>query len=397
MQHYASGGGTVAENTVDFQTERKKHNKIRLKRKLRIPAFIIVLILIFTSAYFAAGEVRRSNFADSFRAIPKTIRESRGFPFNEDELSLDKVMLIGDKPLIVSDSGAEVISQNADSLYKLRLDWADTRVSSYNGRALIYSNTTSKAYLISRTVQLASYDEENPIVTGTVGKNGAVALSYSAGGSQSIVKVYSPRQKVLWEWKCEKEYVSSVSLSPDSKKILISALGVENAEIYSRVILFRTDKTEPQFDTVIKGTSILKVICSKTGKMTAIGDNKTLVLTSKGAVRQEMEYADDALYTVDSDDDGNILICYKEFGGSKLKVVKIPSMAFVFKEFELDYMPESIDIKGDRIAFALGSNVEIYSSAGKVRKTYECERDVKTVLISNTGIYTLENGSVCKY
>ena len=128
-----------------------------------------------------------------------------------------------------------------------------------------------------------------------------------------------------------------------------------------------------------------------------MGDNKTVILTSKGAVRQEMEYADDALYSIDSDDDGNVLLCYKEFGGSKLKVVKIPSMAFVFKEFEIDYMPESVDIKGDRIAFASGSSVQIYSSLGKVRKTYECDRDVKTVLISNTGIYTLENGSVCKY
>ncbi len=392
-----SGGGTVAENTVDFQTERKRHAKKRLKKRLRIPAVIFALILIFTAVYFAAGEVRRSNFDDSFRAIPKTIRESRGFPYNEDELSLDKVTLIGDKPLIVSDSGVEVISQNADSLYQLRLDRSDTRVASYHGRAFVYSNTASKAYLISRTVQLASFDEGKPIVTGTVGKNGAVALSYSTGGAQSVVKVYSPRQKLVWEWECEKEYVSSVSLSSDNKKILISALGVDNAEIYSRVILFRTDKTEPQFDVTMKGTSILKVIYSKSGKLTAVGDNKTVILTSKGAVRQEMEYADDALYTVDSDDDGNILICYKEFGGSKLKVVKIPSMAFVFKEFEIDYMPESVDIKGDSIAFASGSAVEIYSSAGKLRKTYECDRDVKTVLISNTGIYTLENGSVCRY
>ena len=133
-----SGGGTVAENTVDFQTERKRHAKKRLKKRLRIPAVIFALILIFTAVYFAAGEVRRSNFDDSFRAIPKTIRESRGFPYNEDELSLDKVTLIGDKPLIVSDSGVEVISQNADSLYQLRLDRSDTRVASYHGRAFVY-------------------------------------------------------------------------------------------------------------------------------------------------------------------------------------------------------------------------------------------------------------------
>ena len=64
-----NGGDTVAENTVDFQTERKKSEKDRLKKRLRIPAVILILLLIFTAVYFAAGEVRRSNFADIFRVF----------------------------------------------------------------------------------------------------------------------------------------------------------------------------------------------------------------------------------------------------------------------------------------------------------------------------------------
>jgi WD40 repeat protein len=387
----------VADRTVDFQRERSKALKKKIFRKLRIPGAILIILLILALIYTLMGEVRRSNIADSFRAIPKTVGESRGFPYNEDELSLDRVILIGDKPLIVSDSGVEVISNNADKLFDRHLDWGDTRVNSFNGRALVYSNTSAKAYLIGRTAELASFEEESPIVTGAVGKNGSVAVSYSTDGSQSVVKVYKPSKKLYWQWQCDREYVSSLSLSPSGGKILISAIGVDNAEIYSRIILFDTRKTAPQFDTKIEGTSILKVIYASSGRMIAVGDNKTVVLSRKGEIKSQIKYADDALFTVDSDNDGNVLLCYKEFGGSKIKVVRIPAGPGKNKEFEIGYMPESADIRGGRIAFASGNTVEIYNTGGKVLQTYDCKQDVKTVLLSNSGIFTLENGSVCKY
>ena len=387
----------MADRTVDFQKERSKALKKKILRKLRIPGAIMVIVLILTVIYMLMGEIGHSNIADSFRAIPKTVGESRGFPYNEDELSLDRVMLIGDKPLIVSDTGVEVISNNADKLFDCHLDWGDTRVNSFNGRALVYSNTSAKVYLISRTSELAVYDEESPIVTGAVGRNGSVALSYSTDGSQSVVKVYKPSKKLYWQWQCDREYVSSLSLSPSGGKILISAIGVDNAEIYSRIILFDTRKTASQFDTKIEGTTILKVIYASSGKMIAVGDNKTGVLNHKGEIKSQFKYADDALYTVDSDNDGNVLLCYKEFGGSKIKAVRIPAGMGKIREFEIGYMPESADIRGGKIAFASGNTVEIFNTGGKILKTYDCGQDVKTVLLSNSGLFTLENGSVCKY
>ncbi len=386
----------MANTTVDFQKERSRALTKKILKRLRIPLIIIIILLIAALIYLAMGEVRRSNIADTFRAIPKTFSGSDGFPYNEDELSLDRVMLIGDKPLIVSDSGVEVISNNADKLLEFHLNWGDTRVSSFNGRALVYSNTSTKAYLLSRTVQLASYDEENPVVTGDVAENGAVALSYSTEGAQSVVKVYRPSGKLQWQWQCKKEYVSSLSLTGGGSKIAISALGVDNAEVYSRIILFKTGKTEPQFDTELKGTAVLKIICAREDKIIAIGDNRTVIFSSDGKIKGEMKYADNALCFTDSDSSGNTLICYKEFGGSKVKAVRIPPVGRV-KSFEIDYLPESADIRGSLIAFASGNTVEVYTSGGAVKRTYECKQDVKTVLLSNSGIYTLENGSVCRY
>lgn len=387
----------MAQQTVDFQREKNRAIAKKLLKKFRIPLALLLVIAVSAAVYAGVGEVRRSNTADFFKSIPKTTGTSSSFPFNEDELSLDKVMMIGEKPLIVSDTGIEVISQNADTLLEYHLNWADTRVESNNGRAFVYSSTSNKAYLISRTAVLASFEQDGQIVTGAVGKNGSVALSYSTDDAQSVVKVYNPRQKLEFEWHCSKEYVSSLSLSPSGDKLLIAAVGVNNAEIYSRILLFKTGKTQPQFDITLSGTSVLKVCYQTNMKLAAVGDNKTVTLNRKGEIKTTVTYADDALYTVDSDKGGSLLLCYKEFGGSKIKITRISGSVGKNREFEIDYLPESADIKGSSIAFAVDNTVNVYSLSGKVKDTYECSQDVNTVLLSNTGIYTLENGSVCKY
>ena len=386
-----------AKNTVDFHKEKKKATARKVYRKLRIPAIFVAVLCIFAVILACEGEVRRSNIMDSVYSVPKTIGESKGYPYNEDELLLDKLSVIGDKPLIVGSGGVVVLSQDADKLNELHLDWGDTKVVTFNGRAFVYSNTQGNAYLLSRTGILAEFAEDSPIVTATVGTNGTVALSCSDDSTQSVVKVYTPRHKLDFEWQCSKEYVSSLALSDSGKKVLVSAVGVKNAEIYSRILMFRTNRTEADFDIKLEGTAILKVFCTSHNKITAVGDNRTVTLNRKGEIITEIKYADDALYNVDCDAKGNVLLCYKEFGGAKVNVTYIPSYGKAYKEFELDYMPASADIKGKKLAFSNGSTVDILSPAGSKRRSYECEHNVGTVHISNTGIYTLENGSIYSY
>lgn len=384
-------------NSVDLKKEKNKVNAKNILKKLRIPIAILLVVIIAVSSYLLAGPVRRSNFADRFKAIPKTIGETSGYPYSEDELSLDRLMLIGDKPLIVTDDGIEVLSNGASLLQQLHLEWADTRAVSFNGRAFVYSNTSGKAYLISRTGVLETFNEESPIITGTVGKNGCVALSYSTESIQSVVKVYDTRQKLDFEWHCSKEFVSSMALSKSGDRLAVVAVGVDNAELYSRIILFKTDKTEPVFDIKTEGTTFLKVFVSPGGKIVAVGDNKSVILNSKGETLSEISYADDALCFLDNDVSGNVLICYKEFGGAKIKAAVIPSSGKEIKEIELGYMPQSADIRGSKIAFSNGNTVEVLTTSGVQKNVYECKSDVSTVLIGSSGIITLENGSVCKY
>lgn len=382
---------------IDFNNFSKNGKINKLLKKLQIPIAILVVIIFILLIYASAGETKRSNIADSFRAIPSTFGDSPGYPYSEDDLSLMKMVLIGDKPLLVSSSGVQVLSPDADELFNLHLEWGDTKAVSSNGRALIFSNTSDKSYLISRTKELAEFDADGITYTGTVSKNGSVAIASRLDDVQSYVQVFNTRQKLIFAWECSKDYVSSLALSSSGKKVVVSAVGVENAEIYSRVILFKSGKDAPSFEKKYRGTSILKTVYTSGGKIIAVGDNKTVILNSKGKELQTVEYADDALYSVNNDLSGNTLLAYKEFGGSKIKVIVIPSVGKNNKEFELDYMPSCLDIRKNKVCASVGNEVTVYSTAGNVKKKYDCKSNVSSVSLTSVGIFTVENGSICKY
>ncbi|MCR5523018.1 MAG: DUF5711 family protein [Clostridia bacterium] len=385
------------DNTIKINKARAKTVRRNMLRKLRVPFGIAILIAAIIITFAAAGEIRRSNIVDSFRAVPSTLGESPGYPYDEDDLTLNKVMLVGEKPLLLNNNGVEVLSQNADLLFNLHLDWSDAKAVSHNGRALVFSNTSQKAYLISRTKQLAEYEEDGTVVTGTLASNGSVALSYSGSSAQSVVKVYDPNMNTEFMWNCSKEYVASLALSDNGKKVAISAIGADNAELYSRLILFRTGKTEPDFDIKISGTTVIKMIFTSGDRIIAVGNNKTLVYNTRGKQLSSKEYSEDSLYSVNSDDSGNTLLCYKEFGGSKLKAVRIPASGKRLKEFELDYIPSGADILGKKIVFSLDNKVIRYNTSGEEKETIDCKSNPSTCLITGTAVYTLENGTICKY
>ncbi len=383
--------------TVDFNKAKQRAQTKKVFRKLRIPLAVLLVLMIVLISFLAAGETRRSNIMDSFRAIPATLGDSRGFPYHTDELSLNRLLLVGDKPMTVTENGVKVLSQNGDELYDLHLDWSDTKAVSYNGRALVFSNTSGRYYLISRTKELARFNEDGVIVTGCLSRNGCVASSSTTDSVQSVVRVYNPGQKPVFQLNCDRDYVSSLSLSPKGNKILISGVNAENARLYSTVSLYSTKKTQPKFEVKLDGTTVLKTVYASANKFVAIGDNKTVILNSKGEITREITYADDALFAVDCDTHGNTLLCYKEFGGSKIRIVTIPDSGKSTHEFELAYPPTSVDYRNSKIAASVGNRVTVYTPSGSVREEIDCDNNVSTVLLGNNGIYTLETGYVCKY
>lgn len=382
---------------IKLSKQRNKKLAKKIIRFMRIPIVVIaVLSALFLSARLL-GNVAVSNITDAVREVKTVFSKGEGYPCSLDAFSFREATSIGSKPFLIYEDATKVLSSSAAEIYSMQLGSADSKVVSKNGRALIYSNSSNKVILQSRTEKLGSIEEESSIVAAELSKNGCIATSYSSDKFQSVLNVYDRYFNKEFQWDCSQERISSIGLSKNGKSVAVAAVGAENAEIYTRLIIFNVGSQEAVADLMYRGTLFLDVIYTDSNKIIAVGDNKTVVLDKKGDTVDELVYSENSIISAVSDDSGNTVICHEEFGGSKTAVVRFSKSGAKTFTLTLDGVPDCIAVSGGKTAVSSGDETVIYTSNGDESKTIETEHPATDIFWCSGTLYSVESGRLCKY
>lgn len=382
---------------ISLKKRRIRLNLKKLLYSLRIPIVIAVVIAALFLSARLIGNVAMSNITDSLRQTKTLFSKGQGFPYSLENIDAEKIDAIGNRMLIIGEDESLVLDSKAGELFSFQLGNAESRVVSFNGRALIYSNGSDKVILQSKTEQLGSIEEQGAVITAALAKNGWFATTYSAESSQSVLTVYNSRFEKEFVWNCANERVAAIALSPDGRKVAVSAIGVENAEIYSRILIFNTNETDAIYDSRVSGTLLLKMYLPSDKTLVAVGDNKTLVLGADGEKIDELVYSENSVSLVETDEKGNVAVCCSEFGGSKSNVTVFRKDGSRACTISVQGEPSGMDIGSDKVAVALGNEIVVYNLKGEEKKRMQTLTAAEQVMICSGDFFTVENGNICKY
>ncbi len=378
----------------------KIRNKATLKKVFRIIRIPVVVLAVVAALFLSArllGSVAVSNITDGIREIKTVFSRGEGYPYQLDAFNYRKSFAIGNRPLILYNDSSKVLSSSAGDLFDLKLEYADSKVLSKKSRALIYSNSANKIVIQSKTEKLGEFTEEGTVVAAALAKNGSFATSYSNEDYQSVLSVYNSRFKKIFQWNCSQERIADISLSGNGKKVAAVAVGTENAEIYTRLLVFDVGSSKPLADICFDGTLFLRVAYTTSGRVIAAGDNRTIVLNKKGELLDELVYSEDSLYAICIDDNGNTVVGFKEFGGSKTGIVRFSASGRKTCTFSVDGIPDCIVADGGRIAVATGTEIAVYSSGGKQTKDIQTDNPVSEMFICSGTVYSVQGTSVVRH
>lgn len=382
---------------IKFSRKRNKKLAKKIYRIVRIPlAVLAVIFAMFLSARML-GEVAVSNISDAFRQIPYIFSHGSGYPCSVDAAGNIRAELIGDSPAVLGSGSLTVYSSSARKMNETQLSSADSKIVSKNGRALLYSNTSNTLNLSGKTESLGSLTVDSPVTVAALASNGSVAAAFSSEQAQSVLAVYNKRSKEIFRWNCSKEYISAVDLSRSGRTVAVSAVGAENAQIYSRFLIFDVKKSEPRVDIKVDGAMILRLVCGSSGKVIAVCDNRTLVYDKSGGQLLELAYGDGNLVSAVSDDKGNTLVCYKDSGGSKINAARISAAGKLTCTVTAEAQPDCVAVRAGRFVLVSGKTAVEYGSAGQERRRFETAENASLVMLASSCVYTLENSQLCKY
>lgn len=378
---------------------QKKRNILTAKKIFKIMRIPVVILVVAAALFLSArlmGNVAVSNITDGIRQVKTLFSKGEGYPYSLDTFSFQKADAIGAGALVVYNDSTVVLNASADELFTMQIK-PDSRVITQNGRALIYGTASNEVIIQSKTEKLGSITEDSAVVAAAVADNGSIATSHASEKHQSILRVYNSRFKNVFQWNCSQERIADISLSGNGRNLVVAAVGAENAEIYTRIIVFNIGDAEPKADIKFSGTMFFDVVYTASGKIIAVGDNRTVVLNKKGETVDETVYSEDSVIAVCSDDSGNTVVCYEEFGGSKTGIVRYSRSGKKTCSLVVDGIPDCVAADGGRIAVASSNEIIVYSQNGKETKRMETENSVSQVIVSSGTVYAVEGGAIHKY
>ncbi|MBQ4626905.1 MAG: hypothetical protein IJB45_06625, partial [Clostridia bacterium] len=291
---------------IDLKKEKTVRIAKRILHVLRIPLIVAAAVAVLLFCAGRLGSVAVSNIKDSFNSIKLAVSSGDGYPYVLEDFNVRELSSVDGRPLVIYKDSSLVLDSTADTMLNCQLPAADSKAVVKNGRVFVYSNSSSQYVIHGKTEKLAEGKADGNIIAAALAENGSFAVSHSSDEAQSVLTVYNPRQKTVFRWNCANERIADISLSDSGRKVAVVAIGTENAEFYTRLVIFDINKTEPTADIRYEGTLMLRVVWTSSNRIITVGDNKAVVHNRKGEVLDELGYSEDSIRAIVPDESGNL-------------------------------------------------------------------------------------------
>ncbi len=382
---------------ISLKKEKAARTAKKILRILHIPLIVVLVVATLLFCAKMLGSVAVSNITDSLNSIKLAVSSGDGYPYVLEDFNVRELTSVDGRPLVIYKDSSLVLDSTADTMLSCQLPAADSKAAVRNGRVLVYSNTSPQYVIHGKTEKLAEGKADSNIIAAAIAKNGSFATSHSSEEAQSVLSVYNSRQKMIFRWNCSNERIADIALSASGKRVAVIAIGTEDAEFYTRLVIFDVNETEPTADIRYNGTLMLRVLFASSNRIITAGDNKTVVHNRKGEVLDELTYSEDSIRAIVPDEKGNLLVAFSEFGGAKTGLVRFSKSGRRTCEAVIDGTPDCFAMRNGKIVVSDDNILTVYNSKGTVKETLNADSPVLGIELSSDAIYTLENGVVCKY
>lgn len=385
------------------EKNRKKSNKAKQKNKLTPGAlaalkialiFFVAISIIFIGARTIGG-VTLTSLAGDIKVFFQSLGWGDGYPYKTTGESALQIYSENGKAFVFSKDKTVLLSSSAKKIAELPIEYGNPAIKYKNGKAIIYDRDSSKLKIQSTSEIVAEKECDGTICAASIGKNGNFAVATQGKNSVTDFKIYNKKQKENFSWQFTGEKVTDIDLSNDGKYAVVSTITSENAQINSKVYVFKSDSEKYISCFDIENSAVVGVkydnahnieIISNTGRG-YIKDNSTLGETEK--------FGSDILFKFSTSENKYSAVALKKYGGDNFGKVKI------FKGGKLkcsvDVNKEIKDVFcNDSYTVVLTTNsVMVFrNSSGSLKKEIKSDLSVSEITVTGRKIYMMSPSEI---
>ena len=376
--------------------KRKITIDIKNTKKLKLVAIIVVVLLLIMLAAAQFGGVTFSTISDSVRTFFAGLGSGDGYPYQISGMVIGDATVTNSDLVLMYDDSVKVLDTTAKELSSIAHKYDHPVMQSNSGRVLLYDEGGNKFKVQSKTRTLYEKETKYMILTGSLGKDGSVAIATRAEDAQSMLTVYNSKEKEIFVWKCAKENIISCDVSDNGKLIAVSVLGVENGSVYSKVYIFDKKKDSPKASFTYQDSAVSSIRFLSNETLFVLGNNICSVI--KDGKEEQVNVSVNTPYMIHISDNNTAVLVLSKYSSTTQKLVNVydKSGRELFSN-EIDGLVKSVSTDGKYVGVLTDNNVQIYNMKGERVGSASVNTDAEKVIVSGRNTYVYSADKIEKF
>lgn len=373
----------------EVSTQHKTINKKKLTITIII-AILVVLLIVISGIYYTNEQAREWIDKNIFR---KEVLQDKVTTIELNDNENCNIYAFNKYIGILNKTKFSIYGNTGNEENTLDIQISNPIWNSANRFLAIAENKGQKFYLILDKEISWETEVEGNIAQVHVNKNGYVAIVIVDTSYKTVIKMYDPKGKELFNTYLSSTRAVDVSVSNDNKYLAIAEVDTSGTIIQSNIKIISIDKasTDPtnslentyqsegnKLITNIKYQDRNKLICMYTDSIHEIVDGTDITLIdneNKKVIFQSINLTNNAS-SIEEKSSGLFT------ADSVVNIINTENQQT--KRYTADSVTKELYTYGDIIALNLGTEIEFISVDGWLVKRYVANQEITNIVVSDS-------------
>lgn len=371
----------------------------RRKKNPRAILLPVIPVILAGAAVIILLAISGSRTGSGFGGYLASFGSGGGYPINVDKSDAVSTKRIGSGIMLLSNDSVEILNSTAKELVRVQHTFLNPESDIANGRAVIYSRASGRVEVVNRSGVLYKTDLKKNILTAAIGKKGNIAIASQSISAQSDLTVLDKKGKAIFSWECAAERISAVALSGNGKSVAVAVVGAENTELYSRVLVFNFDKSEPVVEFKYSENAMIKLKFGNDETLIAVGDKMFSAISVKANTKQDVEHeTGDILERFYTYENGKTAIVLSRFGNKMLsKLVVYGTTGKRLFETNCNQEIKWVSCDANYAVVLTEDEVQCFDNTGKLMGSFKVDKYSESVVVVGKHTYLFEKGVITRH
>ena len=245
-----------------------KGNKAEKIRRFRVSVAVVLIIAV---AFAVLQVVMPMGVVEGVSNVISLIGTG-SYPIELESTQTINVVSKGNYYYVLSNTNLYAYTNSGKELFSYVHGFENPVLKTSASRGIVFEQGGKQLLIFTHSGFKESITVEKSIFTAAISDSGTYALATGSDQYTAAVTVYNKHNKKLYEWFSAEKTVNNVAISPNGKKIAVSAFGSSGGGYISNLSILSFDSATPEYSESLENTLVYNIDSSFSRGFIAITD-----------------------------------------------------------------------------------------------------------------------------